>query len=95
MWNAGLKNLLINGKWDYGNPISQEVEGHAYKMIRQNYGDALDWSGFSGGMDLFSHWVYKQDLLDLLSRKGFSKIDVAFDKADHPNGPSFCLYCEK
>ena len=95
LWNAGLEALLQAGKWDHKNPILKGVGSHQYRLVKQSYGDALGWSGFCGGTDVYSHWLYKQDLLDLLARNGFNKVAVAFDAVDHPNGPSFCLYCEK
>lgn len=95
LWSAGLEALLQDGKWDHKNPILKRVGAQQYRLVKQSYADALGWTGFCGGTDIYSHWIYKQDLLDLLTHNGFNKVDVAFDAVDHPNGPSFCLYCEK
>jgi hypothetical protein len=95
LWNTSLQPLLREGKWDYKNIISKNIGRHQYRLVKQSYGAAIGWSGFCGGTDTFSHWIYKQDLLNLLEWNGFGKIEVAFDTVDHPNGPSFCLYCEK
>jgi len=95
LWNTSLQTLLREGKWDYKNITTKNIGGHQYRLVKQSYGVAIDWNGFCGGTDTFSHWIYKQDLLNLLKWNGFGKIEVAFDAVDHPNGPSFCLYCEK
>jgi hypothetical protein len=94
-WNPSLSGLLEKGKWDYKNPIIKKIGSDNYRYVNQLYGDALGWSGFCGGTDVYSRWIFKEDLLKLLRQLGFSKIEIAFDALDHPNGPSFCIYCEK
>ena len=83
------------GKWDYENPITKVIKGKTVRMVKQSYGEALGWSGFCGGTDVYSHWIFKEDLLSLLRDIGFKKLEISFDAIDHPNGPSFCVYCEK
>lgn len=94
-WNPKLKTYLNGGKWEYEQPLSIIFDCNIFKLIKQNYGAALDWSGFCGGLDDYSYWMYKDELLDLLNRVGYKKVNIAFDHADHENGPCFCLYCEK
>ena len=95
MWHRSLSGLLQKGKWDYNNPIIKKVDNDNYRYVKQLYGDALGWSGFCGGTDVYSRWLFKEDLLKLLRHLGFSQVEIAFDAVDHPNGPSFCLLCEK
>ena len=94
-WNNGLMKPIDLGKWDYENPITKVIKGKTVRMVKQSYGEALGWSGFCGGTDVYSHWIFKEDLLSLLRDIGFKKLEISFDAIDHPNGPSFCVYCEK
>lgn len=94
-WNPSLKPILNSGKWAYKTPIVKKYDDLEIRMVKQLYGEDLGWSGFCGGSDVYSHWIFKEDLLKLLSHFGFSKIVTAFDDVKHPNGPAFCVYLEK
>lgn len=94
-WSSRLKDALEGGKWEYDRADSISFDHKVFKVIKQNYGDALGWSGFCGGLDHYSYWMYRDDLLDLLKRVGYKRVTIAFDHVDHENGPCFCLYCEK
>lgn len=94
-WNSSLSPLLQAKKWKYEEPTIERFDGVDIRMVKQHYGEALGWSGFCGGSDVFSNWIYREDLIALLGKLGFSKIEVAFDDVEHQNGPAFCLLCQK
>jgi hypothetical protein len=94
-WNHSLAPLLQSMKWKHKEPIIERYEDMDIRMVRQDYGEALGWSGFCGGSDIFSNWVYREDLLKLLRKLGFKQIEISFEDLQHQNGPSFCLLCEK
>lgn len=91
-WNNKLESYINNGKWNYKNPEIVNYDGLDVKIIKQQYGDSLGWSGFCGGPEDYSYWIDKNDLLNLLSKLGFSKIEIAFDEVNHQNvRVSVCL----
>ena len=95
LWNPNLKNKLRQGKWNYKDPKVQEYNGLSVRIIKQHYEEALGWDGFCGGPEEYSYWIIKEDLLNLLKKLGFNKIEIAFDTPRHVNGPSFCVFAEK
>ena len=94
-WAPDIRSLLKKGKWDTKNVIRQNVSGLDVRMVRQSYGDALGWDGFCGGSDVTSLWIYKDDLVALLGKLGYTDVRINFDMPDHPNGPSFAVLAQK
>jgi hypothetical protein len=94
-WNENLRHQIDSGKWDIGNPIVVSVGHLKIRTIRQHYKESLGWSGFCGGTDTYSSWIYREDLLSLLDFLGFKKIEISFDEVGHQNGPSFCVLAQK
>ena len=94
-WLPSLAPQLKEGKWNYKEPHIQSFKGMDVRLVKQHYGEALGWSGFCGGSNIFSNWMYREDLLKLLGLLGYSKIEISFDHIHHPNGPAFCVLCEK
>ena len=94
-WNANLGKHLESGKWDKSNIIEEKVNNSRIRMVRQEYREALRWSGFCGGPDKYSHWIFKEDIITLLREVGYDNILVNFDTPAHPNGPSFAIIAEK
>lgn len=95
LWNRSLAGQLNSGKWDLNSPVVINVDGLQVKTIKQSYREALDWSGFCGGTDTYSNWVYREDLLSVLKLFGFHKLEISFDHVSHPNGPAFCVLAQK
>jgi len=62
-----------------------------YEYAIHSYAQALDWSGFCGGPREYSKWLSRDTILDFLRAHGFSRIDIAFDEPNHPNGPAFAI----
>ena len=94
-WSPEARRELNEGRWDIANIQNTNFKGIQVRTVRQNYGKALGWRGFCGGTESYSYWIYRQDLLSLLNKLGFSSIQINFDKVDHPNGPCFALIASK
>jgi hypothetical protein len=94
-WNPLLTERLNNGKWNYNQPEIVNYDGLNVKIIKQQYGESLGWSGFCGGPEEYSYWIDKGDLLALLEKLGYSNIEIEFDEVDHVNGPAFCVFAQK
>lgn len=95
LWHPALQASLEGGKWDHRDPQGVRAEGMDIRLVRQRYGEALGWSGFCGGSDVYSNWIFREDLLGLMARLGFGSVEIAFDDHHHPNGPAFCLLCRR
>ena len=95
LWSAEALQGLNAGKWDTEHVEVRELAGTKVRMVRQAYGEALDWDGFCGGPEEFSYWIYKEDLLSLLTALGFTDIRISFDAPDHIHGPSFAVLAQK
>jgi Methyltransferase domain len=68
-----------------------EYEGFQHTLYRQGYGAALDWAGFCGGSESFSHWLSREDIIRCCRHFGFQHVETNFEHPDHPNGPSFAI----
>lgn len=95
LWNSKLIKQLDQKKWNFRNPEIYQFDGYPIRIIKQKYGDELGWSGFCGGLENYSYWIVKEDLLELLKRLGYKKIQIAFDEVTHQNGPALCVLAEK
>jgi len=95
LWNSRLEKQLKQKKWDYKNPEIYQFDNFPIRIIKQKYGDEIGWSGFCGGLENYSYWIVKEDLLELLKRLGYKKIQISFDTVTHQNGPAFCVFAEK
>lgn len=94
-WSPEGRKQLKKGKWDLKNIEVEKFNELEVRTVRQKYGQALGWTGFCGGTETFSYWVYRQDLLAVLKELGFINIRINFDKIDHPNGPCFAIIASK
>ena len=95
LWNPALKEQLENGKWNYKDPEIVRYDDIDVKIIKQKYGESLGWTGFCGGPENYSYWIDKDDLVNLLRKLGYAKLELAFDNPSHQNGPSFCVLASK
>jgi SAM-dependent methyltransferase len=74
-------------------PFTEQVEyaGFSHKLVRQLYGEALDWAGFCGGNQIYSNWMYRDEIIECLHYFGFTKVQINFEQYNHPNGPALTL----
>lgn len=83
------KNPNLAHKFSSGVP--NEYAGFQHTLYRQEYKAALEWTGFCGGKEVFSHWLNRDDIIACLRHFGLNDIQINFEAPDHPNGPSFAL----
>ena len=94
-WHPHLLSHLSKGKWNYKDPDLFHYKGLDIKVIKQEYGETLGWSGFRGGPEDYSYWIEKQGLMLLYSQLGYQNVEAAFDDIGHQNGPSVCTFATK
>lgn len=95
IWTHYYDHAIISNNSNLAYKVSGSVladyGGFQHKIYRQEYKAALDWQGFCGGSEVFSHWLSRDDILACLRYFGFKDIQTNFEHVDHPNGPSFAL----
>jgi hypothetical protein len=89
-WNAGLDDKL-NTKWRPDRTVVRSCSGIDVRLVPMYYEESVGWSGFCGGPDDLGNWIYRDDLLKLLEKLGFTRQEIAFDQPDFVNGPSFAV----
>ena len=84
---------LIDAK--FGESTVARTAGVDYVLHRYEYGEALNWQGFSGGSSQFSNWMSRADILSCLRAFGYNSIETGFDHAGHQNGPAFAVLAQR
>ncbi len=70
---------------------TKTTAGFNHTLYRYEYGSALGWSGFCGGLASWSSWMTRDDILACLEFFNFDVLGIEFDHPDHANGPAFCV----
>lgn len=81
-------------------PFSEQVEtrvshGISMRLYERSYYKAWRDPAFCGGFQDQHFWLHRQDLLDLLTAMGFSRLDIADLQPEHHNGPSFSIFAQR
>jgi hypothetical protein len=88
------KDSTVRARFSQAEPVRHD--GLMYPVRQYNYGaEALSSQTFCGGSAAFSYWMEREDILSCLRHYGFTDIEIAFDHADHRNGPSFALLAQR
>jgi hypothetical protein len=87
---------LLDEQFEQFEPLqSIEFQGRSYQASKREYGKALDWPGFCGGLDATANWLTRDSLIQALADCGLAKHEISFDQPDHPNGPAIALLASK
>lgn len=88
-------NSVLNHK--FRSNTEAEYQGFKHILYRQEYENALNYSGFCGGSNSFSNWLSRHHLLSCLEYFGFGNISInpGFEIPHHSNGPCICLVAKK
>lgn len=78
-------------------PTIENCRGFEHALYRQNYRQEalLANNGFCGGMQHFSYWMTREDILRALTHFGFTQIQINFENIAHPNGSCFSIVAQK
>jgi hypothetical protein len=71
-------------KQAFGRPIC--LHYHSY-----HHQDGRTPPLFSGGIEQYSYWMEKDDILYILNKLGYTRIDIGNDEPTYLPGPAFCL----
>jgi len=83
-----------------GNPCfpgstEAEFEGFKHTLNRYEYQTARYRKDFSGGINPYSHWLTRKDILGALEHFGFKNIRVNFEDPTYIHGPGITLAASK
>lgn len=84
---TGIPGLIHNF---YGKE-TVSYQDASYPVHRQEYRASLGLKHFSGGMESYSYWMYRQDILDCLRHFGYTTVKVTQEYLEHSHGPSFSV----
>lgn len=84
---AGIPGLINNF---YGKETVSYRDA-SYLVHRQEYRASLGLKHFSGGMESYSCWMDREDVLDCLRHFGYTNVKVLQDYLEHSHGPSFSV----
>ena len=90
LWSANWRDKL-ESKWHRSDEFIRNIAGVDARHVPYSYNEALGWSGFCGGPNVQSCWLYKDDIHQIIRNLGFQSISYSFEEPNHPNGPAFCL----
>jgi len=93
-WNKGAQ-ARIGSKWKPDETITRTCNGTTIRLVPMLYDEALEWSGFCGGSAHHANWMYRDEILAVLSSFGFSFQRISFDHPDSVNGPSFAVLASR
>lgn len=99
LWTHYFDESVLSRREDLWPKFTSSTEattcGFAHTLHRYEYGAALDWSGFCGGLASWTTWMDRADILASLEHLGFSDLAIEYDEPEHPNGPAFCVAATK
>jgi len=72
-----------------------EHDGKTYAGARRNYGQAVNWAGFSGSSAPETFWLTREDLFGAFEERGLTIKSIEFDHPNHQNGPSIAFIAER
>lgn len=77
-----------------GQTELRRIDGFESTYHFRTYEGAENNADFCGGMDNYSVWIEKADILALFNKKGFD-VQEFLMSPDHPNGPCSCFLATK
>ena len=80
---------------DFASRSEKTTAGFDHVLYRHEYGPAVRAENFCGGLNPWTSWMLRSDIVGALDHFGFKVTETAFDDPDHPNGPAFCLVASR
>jgi hypothetical protein len=88
-------NNSIMGAYFDGTTTTKILNGSQYTYHRRNYKEALGNLNYSGGVDTYSNWMERDDIIKCLHNLKFSDIRVTGETLGHVHGPCMTLLAQK
>ena len=84
----------VGDKFALGGDIAT-YSNFSFPVVTQSYLESLQLKEFCGGPTDKSSWMFRGDIIDLLKKLGFGRLEVVMENIDHIHGPSFAIYADK
>ena len=84
-------NRRMRRKMSQSHTATASHDGFQHTLHEHRYGLSLRSAGFCGGTQRTSNWLSREDLMRCLDHYGWTDVQTAFERRDHPNGPSLAL----
>ena len=75
----------------FAPPNQKSTAGFRHTLHRHNYGPSVDDPSFCGGINSWTSWMSKDDILGALANFNFEVVDMTHYSDDLVNGPSVCI----
>lgn len=80
----------------FGAGFEYTFGGFKHTLHPYSYGaTAPSENFFCDGSTDYGYWMERDDILEFLTRLGFTKQRIGFEAREHPNGPSFAIFAER
>lgn len=87
-------NKFLSDYFIKENNVTTENNCYQAELHYKSYNENKDCT-FCGGIEDFSFWMEKKDILGFLHHLGFNKIKIKLNQLDNPNGPVLCFLAER
>lgn len=95
LWSHYYDEDLISARPDlsagFASARTASTAGFTHSLYRHDYGAVREWGGYCGGLNPWTHWMLRKDIIGCIEHFGFDVVGIDFDEPLHPNGPAFCL----
>lgn len=95
IWTHYYDAKILSDRRNFTSKTSSEYAGFKHTLYRQEYRKALRNLNFFGGVQSFSHWMSRDEILACLEYLGFTNLQINFEVPDHPHGPNFAIVASK
>jgi hypothetical protein len=88
-----INNSINMEYFDCSKDLVHQVFGRSICLHHRNYKHQNNEAPplFSGGVEQYSYWMEKDDILFILNNLGYARIDLGIDDPIYAPGPAFCL----
>jgi len=80
---------------DFTRVPGVRLDGFECDMYRLEYDRYLRFGKYRGGVDPYTNWMSRGDLLAALRHFGFSNLEIAFEQTVHPFGPNLTVLARR
>lgn len=97
-WDLEICSPKKDSRFGHGDDVLVEVDGYSAYYHRRKYriGGESRSVDYSGGVQGFSSWLARNDILDSLRHYGFSNVELLADERDeHRAGPYMSLVARR
>lgn len=89
------RHANLNFRFEPSRHRRRDFEGHSFKEYCFIYRDGTQITDHLGGTEDYAYWLELPDILTILRRLGFTRIETGLIQTENPFGPNACIVAEK